>query len=240
MHSLKCANPGPTYDELIEAENTYFFIDGMDPIAIKRKYWDIWNRYTPNPLIYNKYADPPIPMLLLNGDLDPNTPIQSAMKAAQAYGANIDGDFHTFNNRYFITLPNAPHVVLGKSKINNFTDNQPLDGIIENNAETCGMYIIKSFINQNNGYIPDNGCLKWLSDIDFEGTSNVSKNAGAFILGTEDIWGVQSVDPIQPTAPTTTPPTINDTKGEEGVEVDDGSMSDEAKTWMIVGIVFTW
>jgi len=244
-YGSSASDPGPTYDELIEAENTYFFVDGMDPIAVKRKYWDIWNRYTPNPLVYNKYADPPIPMLLLNGDLDPATPIKGALIAAQAYGADIDGELAsgttTSNNRYFLTIPNAPHIVLHNSKIDNFTD---VTLGLDNDYESCGMYIIKSFIDPNNGYVPDDGCLKWLSDIDFEGTSNVSKQTGSVLFGTGDIWGVQSIDTTITTSTTNqrnftnTVGTIDDTK-EESTETTSNDDSDD-ETGSLANLWDSW
>ena len=63
-----------------------------------RKGWDSWNKYEPNPSTYNVYADPPIPMLLLNGDLDPQTNIKNGLRAARAYGADIDGEIDLDGN----------------------------------------------------------------------------------------------------------------------------------------------
>eukprot|EP00486_Rosalina_sp_Unknown_P012167 CAMPEP_0201592076 /NCGR_PEP_ID=MMETSP0190_2-20130828/190063_1 /ASSEMBLY_ACC=CAM_ASM_000263 /TAXON_ID=37353 /ORGANISM="Rosalina sp." /LENGTH=611 /DNA_ID=CAMNT_0048050677 /DNA_START=578 /DNA_END=2410 /DNA_ORIENTATION=- len=179
--------PGPSFIELIGNEEQYLISLGMDA-AMKQQH-DEWKAkdylYEPNPLVYNEYADPQIPILILNGDLDPQTQHKYALNLAKEYGANID-NVETANDkqRYFITMPNAPHYVLFNSDIRNFTDNT-----IEWNHdfETCGLYILKSFLDPDNNYIPNIDCINWLTGIDFEGVSYHARHS-------VDLWGIVTED----------------------------------------------
>ena len=65
-----------------------------------RLWWDIWNRYTPDYDTYGKFADPDMPMLLIQGDLDPQTAVWLALHSADEYGANIDESGVNDRDRY--------------------------------------------------------------------------------------------------------------------------------------------
>ena len=146
-----------------------------------RFWWDLWNRYIPNNETYGKFADPMVPMLLLNGDLDPQTPDDWAIYSAKEYGANIDDASSNEQDRYYYTVPNAPHFVMFRSPMINQSDNYDF--------ESCGFWIMKSFIN-NDDWISDTECTKWMEPIDFEGQTNISKQVAMGVFGIDEVWSI--------------------------------------------------
>lgn len=178
-------DPGPSYRELVTIAKDYYFSSGLTTEF--RRWWDDWNKYEVNEEFYNKFADPSMPMLLLNGDLDPQTPYELAIHSAEQYGANIDDNINIPNakNRYFYTIPNAPHFTMFNSRIRNYTDHTLH---IDLDFETCGMYIIASFINPQNNFIPDNECIHWLNDIDWNGDDDITQQLSSLIFGIDNVW----------------------------------------------------
>ena len=98
-------------------------------------WWDKWNKYTPNPEVYGKYTDTKIPLLFLNGELDPQTPIGGATYAVEKFGAeiNVDGD-ESDSNRFFYSIPNTVHDVMYRSHMRLPS--------ISGQFETCGFIIM--------------------------------------------------------------------------------------------------
>lgn len=178
LWSSNLGDGGPDYETLLELEDTYYVSPGVS--SGLRARFDDWNKYIPPLDLYGEYSNPSIPMLLINGDLDPQTTSDLAQDAANNWNANIDG-----NNRYYVELPNVPHGVLLQSSITNYTD-YSLD--TEHDFETCGMYIMKSFID--NPYLsPDISCLNWLTPFDWKMETNISKEVSSQWLGTKNAWG---------------------------------------------------
>ena len=145
--------------------------------------------------LYDKYADPQMPILLINGDLDPQTNVEQARDAAINFGANTKGI-----NRYYVEFPNVRHGVLTSSPIINDTD---YSNRFRRDYKSCGMYVIKSFID--NPYSqPDTTCLNWLVPLDWSVSTNITKSKSKEIIGTENAWG-EIVDIPTTTEPTTDP-----------------------------------
>eukprot|EP01083_Nonionella_stella_P027502 75761_1 len=182
-------NPGLSYDEFIAAEKEYYISTGLG--SMLRRWWGYWNKYEPNPDIYNKYANPSMPMLLLNGDLDPQTHVKWALHAGRQYGANINDNTHNPLKRYYYTVPNAVHSVMFQSRIVNYTDNT-ID--LDDDYEACGFYIMASFIDGNRNFVPDNKCIDWLTPIDWKGEGNITQQLSQKLMGTNDMWGLQFGD----------------------------------------------
>ena len=132
--------------------------------------------------LFDGYTDTKIPILLLNGDLDPQTGVKWARNAALKLNANKKGV-----NRYYIEIPNAPHVILSASPIKNYTDDSPYQ--TERDFESCGMYITKSFID--NPYSkPDTQCLNWLLPLDWKVSMNITKKVMEYsFFQTVNAWG---------------------------------------------------
>eukprot|EP01084_Bolivina_argentea_P205894 351641_1 len=241
--SFNTSDPGATYEEMVESESKSYFSGTLSRL---RKGWDDWIRYTPKPALFYQYANPPTPMLLFGAGIDPQTNIKYSLRSAGQYrarmgygkgnrmGNRMDNTSNT-TNRYFYEFPDSPHAVIVHSLINNFTDSTLGT---DYNLQTCALYIIKSFIDPNNNYTPNSECFSWLTDIDWNGTSNISQQLGLKAFGTMDVWGTQAVESA---APTETPvdgnvtysPTISPT-----VKTPTQSPTDDETTWFITGIVF--
>eukprot|EP00484_Ammonia_sp_Unknown_P030948 CAMPEP_0197026152 /NCGR_PEP_ID=MMETSP1384-20130603/6313_1 /TAXON_ID=29189 /ORGANISM="Ammonia sp." /LENGTH=695 /DNA_ID=CAMNT_0042454769 /DNA_START=9 /DNA_END=2096 /DNA_ORIENTATION=+ len=226
------SNPGPSYSEYMEEETGYFFSTGLTPTL--RVLWDEWNRYTPKADIWRKYADPPIPLLLMGGDLDPQTHISQGLHAAAQYGANID-DTTTINeqDRYFVTFPNALHgAIISTPMTNQSADIEyELDGL-----QTCGMYVIRSFVDPQNEYVPDTACIPWMQDIDWSGDTATTKMLSLFLTGTADLWG-QNVSQNGNVSANISTSTATITTQSVDAEQESTEMT-EKETWFIVSIVF--
>jgi pimeloyl-ACP methyl ester carboxylesterase len=102
-----------------------------------------------------------LPMLMLNGTLDPQTPIESAQIAA----THFNGPHQTF-----VTLPNVPHVASYQSPV------------IDAGALPCGVQVIASFVGSPEG-TPDTACLARIKPVAFED----AKLAKSF-FGTGSVW----------------------------------------------------
>ena len=178
---LDPTDPGPSLQKLLNESESYYFTPYISvDLAM---WWPLWNKYIPNDEVYALFANPPIPMLLFNGDLDPQTPIDFGLHSADEYGCNIDDNIvNPDNNKWFYTFPNTPHAAVLTSPITNTSDYE---------YETCGLQMIKSFIMESNGsYIPNGNCVNWIKPIDFEGTTDTTQQYSLLIFGTEDIWQI--------------------------------------------------
>eukprot|EP01083_Nonionella_stella_P076004 206893_1 len=184
-------NPGASKDALMDAAKDYVFLNSPT-IAGTRDWWDFWNKYEPKHNLYNEYAVTPIPMLILAGDLDSRTGLKQALDAAEQYGAVIDDNAYNAQKRYLVTFPNTGHVVLASSMIRNYSDSLS-DPYIKDTFVTCGMYVVKSFMDESNAFIPDTQCIEWMKDIDWEGTTDATKDISNLKFGTTDVWGTPSL-----------------------------------------------
>eukprot|EP01084_Bolivina_argentea_P087764 158513_1 len=185
-NGLDSDDPGKDLSELLDEENGYYISSGIS--VNYRLWWDIWNRYPPNEQVYGQYANPSIPMLLLNGNLDPQTPDTWAIHSAEQYNANINDNMPNELNRYYYTFPNTPHFVMFRSPIINSTQESQITG---DNLETCGFWIMKSFINRDNNWIPNDSCIDWIEKIDWSGSNNISKLLTMELFGTDDLWDIE-------------------------------------------------
>eukprot|EP01084_Bolivina_argentea_P246499 412523_1 len=173
--------PPLSVEQLVNLSNSYYIT--IDLSLEMRQEWDIWNKYKPNPSIYNKYANPAIPMLLLNGDIDHQTPLYEAIFAAYGYNTSINTvDGINGNKRYFIIVPKAPHSVFDRTPLKN------------DSSKTCGFEMVKTFIDPSNDFIPDISCIDWIQDIDWKGDSDKMKQLSQLFYGTNDVWGDQIHD----------------------------------------------
>ena len=170
-------------------------------------------------------------MLLLNGDLDPQTPHWWALDSAAEYGANIDESGVNDNERYYYTVPTAPHFVMFRSPIVNTS--------AEYDYENCGFWIMKSFImngRDSDNWEPNTDCTKWMEPIDFEGRTNTSRQTAMAFFGTDDVWNIEiqisTTDDIDTTDIMSTDMTVS---GDANESSDD---NEEATIWVIaIGII---
>ncbi|WP_394829600.1 alpha/beta hydrolase [Pendulispora albinea] len=149
----------PSLEELQRAQAATFA--SADESTLLRKLYDIWPRY-PHDRHVAEYPDTRVPMLLLNGTLDPQTRIEDARQIAGHY---------TRPNQTFISVPNAGHPVMSTSYI------------AGNDRMTCGEQMWISFMKDPRAPI-DPSCMGHLRGFAFEGTPQLAKQ----FLGTADLW----------------------------------------------------
>ncbi|HEY5959823.1 MAG TPA: hypothetical protein VIV60_24885, partial [Polyangiaceae bacterium] len=107
------------------------------------------------------FADTDVPMLMLNGDLDAETPIAEAELAGAA---------HHGSNQYFVAIPYAPHTTLTQSLLND-TD------------QTCGADLARQFLSAPTSSL-DLACLERVMPLVFDGFSGITEA----LFGTTSAW----------------------------------------------------
>jgi len=125
-----------------------------------RMRYDDWPRYAPD-AYHGRWPETDVPMLLLNGTLDPQTPIETARRAEAAY----DGP-----HQRFVTMPDVAHATL---------TNSPIGG-----GATCGAVLLGQFLTDREAEL-DLGCLDELAVLDFRLEGTGYANA---LFGTTDLW----------------------------------------------------
>ncbi|MFH2006557.1 MAG: alpha/beta fold hydrolase [bacterium] len=120
------------------------------------------------------WAAPTIPLLVLQGELDPATPYFRALDLA---------DHYTAPNQYFVSFPHGAHGV---------TSGTPLPSDPDN--DHCAMQLFQAFLR--NPHAPlDTSCVADVLPIDFNGSPELA----AELFGTGDYWAL-GVPPPAPRA----------------------------------------
>ncbi|TMP41124.1 alpha/beta hydrolase [Pseudoalteromonas citrea] len=146
---------------------------------IDKQVWG--DRYT-DPYIYQPTRHY-MPTLLLNGDLDPQTP---------HYYVPIVQSAFTNNNQRYVELPETEHGVI-------FVSHSKKD-----HANTCGVDIMHSFIN-NLWSQPDTSCIADLKGLDFAATqfeSQVIFGSGEAYNGTATPQSLTDLNTLKQNNPT--------------------------------------
>ena len=126
----------------------------------RNEYYLTWPRYA-DPYD-DTWADSDVPMLMLQGELDPSTPLEFA----QAVGEHFDGD-----HQNWLTFAYSPHNVISGSPLS--TAYPP---------EHCGERLFYAFLDDPQGEL-DEGCVDEVVPPDFEGLVYAP-----YVFGTEDYW----------------------------------------------------
>ena len=121
--------------------------------------YDGWPRYTADPL-RTEWADTKAPLLMLNGTLDPQTPMSIA---------SVAGEVFSGRHQTFVSIPNAAHATIIQSPT---TD-----------GDTCGLKLSESFLNDPTQTV-DTTCLSELQDVDFDGIEAYNE----YLFGQPDLW----------------------------------------------------
>lgn len=152
---LTLASP-PTEAELVSR----FFAQRVTPAAdIDLALFRRWPRYPSDPANH-QWASASVPVLILQGELDPATPFSLA-RAVQTQPLG--------SPQYFVAFPRTPHVALIQS--------------VMGNGHRCGEKIARAFL-ENPAQAPDTTCLSQLAPIDY---AAAQVNAGA-VFGTSTAW----------------------------------------------------
>jgi len=122
---------------------------------------DIWPAYADDQYVDN-WADTSVPILMMNGDLDPQTPIWVAEPAGQ----NLNGP-----NQQFVMVPRSAHWPRNATPVAAPGD-QP-----------CGLSIMLGFLLDPNTPV-DQSCLATIPEEAFTG---VAEN-NLYVFGNADLW----------------------------------------------------
>jgi hypothetical protein len=129
--------------------------------------WPVYDPPTPRPR-----AASDRPVLMLNSDLDGQTPLGDA----QAIQQDLNGPQQTF-----VTMPDAGHIVILNSL---------LAGAKENNepADQCGTQVMLSFLDDPSR-APDTSCIADVYRLSFAASNQRNRDSSREHFGTEDMWG---------------------------------------------------
>ncbi len=141
--------PFPTVKQVADADRTYrVSLDAADNLLSRAAIWPL---SAPDPLA-PKYASTDVPLLMLNGDFDPQTPLSFA----QEFGRHFAGKY-----QHFVVVPFSPHTTLTQSDI-------------DSRGNTCGAELIRDFLGSPLA-VPKLTCLGDTLPPDFSGQPAVSE-----------------------------------------------------------------
>ncbi|NUP04968.1 MAG: alpha/beta fold hydrolase [Polyangiaceae bacterium] len=121
----------------------------------------IWPAY-PDDEYVEEWADTDIPLLMMNGDLDPQTPIWVAQPAAEHLHAA---------NQQFVRVPRSAHCVVAATPVAQSSD------------QSCGLTMMLSFLQDPNVPV-DTSCI---ANIPAESFTGVPAN-NLYVFGIQDLW----------------------------------------------------
>ena len=154
-------NTQVTVEQLSEEYNKTIEIGtGRSIMWAQRLQTTQWKPYTLDAYYYNNTFTATVPTLLINGELDPETPLWSA----QAQANNIQG------SRSLVVLPKSGHMT--------FFDSPFINGTIP-----CGMQILINFLNNPDLNTVDTSCAKNIY-FNFSGEASVNEA----VMGVSDIY----------------------------------------------------
>lgn len=161
-----------TCEAIDEITRQSFFVKGSSPLLCNAR--KLWNRYTVDKYAGRYAAPKATQILLLNGDLDPATPVAWATHAASKYQElKVSAKLIVVPLSLHGTVFQAP--VLSKA-------GEPLED------DACGLQLMQSFLRSGGADI-DTTCMSKLAPIDWAGRYNVTKANSMQKFGTADIWG---------------------------------------------------
>ena len=117
----------------------------------------VWPAYAPDELA-EQWADTATPLLMLNGTLDPQTPLAVADPARRMF----DRPFQSF-----VAIDDAAHGVVSQSPM-------------VDSEYACGLHLVASFLHDPSQL--HTRCLRRLRPIDFRGDTIAAE------LGLDDLW----------------------------------------------------
>lgn len=150
--------PAPSRAELEARIAPLFF---SKDLALGNPLHDDWPIYPADEYV-GGFPDTDVPVLILQGTLDPQTPLEVAAVAAEHF---------TGPHQTSVIVPGSPHGVAFQSPVRTA------------GADTCGLQIIWSFLADPTG-TPDTGCLAELAPVPFSFPAETNQ----LYLGTDDLW----------------------------------------------------
>ena len=143
----------------------------------------LWQLYS-DPLYKQKLPQTNIPMLMINGTTDPQTPLEVAGKMKNHFTAPY---------QHFVTVPYATHGVLVNSPIT------IPPWTYGGQEQTCGSLLFGQFINDPHAAL-DTSCIEAVYPVNFDSTTKNNRLIGEKSFGTDDMWegGVTKPPAAQP------------------------------------------
>jgi pimeloyl-ACP methyl ester carboxylesterase len=133
--------PWPTQEELEEAHHAAIFSVGLGPSS--RPLLDLWPRYPWSPED-NALAVTDTPLLMLQGGLDPQTPLARTAEVQ----AHFSGD-----GQHFVLFPQGAHILLGSTP---------------GRGGDCATRLLEAFLDDPYA-APDASCVDTVDPVDFDG-----------------------------------------------------------------------
>ena len=152
-------DPPPSAEELQGRVDGAYFSPGFTTYVLPA--FDGWRRYA-HDTYTNGWPDTATPVLMLNGSMDPQTPLETAQVAAERL---------TAHGQTFVAVPDAVHGVLTGSPV------------ATPGALPCGSQITFSFL-EDPASPPDTSCLSDLLPISFD----IPTEEAQQIFGADDAW----------------------------------------------------
>jgi len=162
---------GSTSTELQEFLEGAFFSEDVSFRFAEIYESDLWNLYQ-DEIYAQKLPDTDIPMLMLNGTTDPQTPIEIAGKMK----LHFNGEY-----QHFITIPYATHGVLINSPVT------PPNWALGGEDQTCGSLLFGQFIYDPKGPL-DTSCIEIVYPVNFDPETMNNKLVSEKTFGTENMW----------------------------------------------------
>ena len=161
MYSIK--RPPPPLSYFLDLDDSLFF--SVDVSTEEAYVYDQWPRYNPNDTFgYNQYpVNASTPLMLIEGELDPQTSHAWALHAMQ----------HYTQGQHLISVPYAPHGAVFFSPSSN-------------SSLPCGARIVSSWFLTDTF---NTSCLGELTPPDFEGVTAGAQELSKQFFGTESLWG---------------------------------------------------
>jgi pimeloyl-ACP methyl ester carboxylesterase len=158
--------PPPSHEEAsAHVESLLFSLDvGPEFAAL----YELWPRY-PQDEYVGALADTTVPMLMMSGEFDPQTPPEVAGPAREHFVAD---------HQTYVSVPWSAHTVLTQSPVDNIA-----------NLETCGTLLLGQFLT--NPTLPlDTSCTQRVVGLDFDGLGPTASNV---LFGQADAWDNQDL-----------------------------------------------
>jgi pimeloyl-ACP methyl ester carboxylesterase len=175
-------DPAPTVAEAEANVQGLLFSPDVGP-EMTPLYQD-WPRYTADKYV-GAFADADIPLLMLDGEWDPQTPTVVAKPTT---------DHFTGPHQTYVQMPWSAHTVLTQS---------PVDSVLK--EVTCGMLIMTQFLTAPKSVL-DTSCTARVAGIDLEGPD---QRITEWLLGQSDTWdNVGLVSPRRSGATTSDSPPL--------------------------------
>jgi pimeloyl-ACP methyl ester carboxylesterase len=172
---------GRTMEEALEVIDGALISPDTTPLVIGIHDSGEWPIYEDDGYM-QRWAETDVPILMMNGMLDPQTPLEIALPAA---------DKHAGPHQTFLTFPYAAHGVIMSS-----TTNAAMMGY----GMPCGMEIMFDFIDDPTGEL-DLSCMDDLYPLEFNPHSQMNQMLADYLMGTYDMWDGEAYRPTGAATP---------------------------------------